>query len=112
MAIDVKNDNARGVQVTSVFEALSNDRRRYVLHYLSRRGRADARDVVEFVRDVDPDAKRDDTDALAIELHHTHLPKLHDFDIVEYDPRGETVRFRDTPLVEACLDEVEDCDLP
>nr|WP_227380784.1 hypothetical protein [Haladaptatus halobius] len=37
-------------------------------------------------------------------LIHTHLPKLADHGIIEYDQRSATVRYRDGRQVEAVLE--------
>lgn len=44
---------------------------------------------------------------VAIRLHHVHLPLLADADIVDYDPRSETVRYRTDSLVESVLSSIE-----
>lgn len=36
---------------------------------------------------------RDETD-IAITLHHSTLPKLADTDLLDYDPRSKTARYR------------------
>ena len=45
-----------------------------------------------------------DTDEVAIALYHTHLPKLADVGLIDYDVRSRTVRYRDDEAIEACLD--------
>ncbi|WP_227773456.1 DUF7344 domain-containing protein [Haladaptatus pallidirubidus] len=39
-----------------------------------------------------------------IELVHIHLPKLADYDVIEYDERSEVIRYRSYPQLEAILD--------
>jgi hypothetical protein len=41
---------------------------------------------------------------LATQLHHTHLPKLSDFGVVNYDPGRGTVHYQPVEHVEAVLD--------
>lgn len=54
-----------------------------------------------------------DRDALAIELHHTHLPKLAAHGVVEYEHRGGTVRYQPDEQVETVLDSLAgDAQLP
>lgn len=43
-------------------------------------------------------------EALAIQLHHTHLPKLAAHGVVEFDPRSGAVRYRSDEQVESVLD--------
>nr|WP_139328936.1 hypothetical protein [Haladaptatus litoreus] len=37
-------------------------------------------------------------DRIAIALHHSHLPKLADFGIIEYDMESKTTRYEDFPV--------------
>lgn len=45
-----------------------------------------------------------DRDQLAVRLVHSHLPKLADYGVIEYDLRSGTVRYRPDEQVEALLD--------
>lgn len=45
-----------------------------------------------------------DRDALAIQIYHTHLPKLADFGVVDYEPERGTVHYQPDEQVEAVLD--------
>ncbi|WP_313691702.1 DUF7344 domain-containing protein [Halorarum halobium] len=44
-----------------------------------------------------------DTERIAIQLHHSTLPKLADVGAVEYDPRSRTVRYRGHDELELLL---------
>ncbi|WP_114579553.1 hypothetical protein [Saliphagus sp. LR7] len=39
-------------------------------------------------------------DRLRLLLHHSHLPKLDEADVIEYDIRSETIRYHSTPHLE------------
>jgi hypothetical protein len=43
-------------------------------------------------------------------LHHTHLPKLDDADVVEYDPDDGTVQYRGDPHIEQWVEQIERID--
>jgi hypothetical protein len=43
------------------------------------------------------DDAREDT---RLHLHHVHLPKLADVDLVDYDTQSSTVRYREHPFAE------------
>lgn len=92
-----------------VFELLSDGRRRHVLYYLAREQTGGA--TVTELREVISSRLEGDRDDLAVELHHTHLPKLAAAGVVEYDGRSETVRYRGDPLLERCLEYAADRDL-
>lgn len=48
--------------------------------------------IVEFDENLSPYG--DDPNRVAIDLHHTHLPKLADADIIEYDREHGTIRLQ------------------
>lgn len=45
-----------------------------------------------------------DSKQLSIQLYHTHMPKLDDFGLVEFDPERGTVRYQPNEPVEQVLD--------
>ncbi len=91
---------ATGTELDDLFEVLADSHRRRVLAYL-----ADTDDDVaafsELIEHVADDSAGESTDneRLAVSLHHTHLPKLADAGVVEYDPRSEVVRYRGGDVV-------------
>lgn len=81
----------------TIFSVLSNERRRYVLHYLDRVEReAELSDLTEQVAawengaDV-ADLEYDQRKRVYTSLHQTHLPKLDDAGVVDYDRDRGTV---------------------
>ena len=98
----------------TVFEILSNARRRYLLYYLfTMEG-----EVAEFDAAVnavykygaaetgtDDHPTRED---VKIELHHTHLPRLTDAGVIDYDRRQGTIRLTDSPTLEEWLEHARD----
>lgn len=81
---------------TQIFSVLADDRRRRLLAYLRDKDGdvASFADLIDhlLVREADS-ADALDADGVAISLHHVHLPKLADADLVEYDTQSRTVRY-------------------
>lgn len=86
-------------ELDSLFELLANRQRRRVLGYLVEAddGVATFSDIIDHV--VAESGDSTDEERVAINLHHTHLPKLEDENVVEYDERSETVRYRGGPAI-------------
>ena len=91
-----------------LFDVLSNSSRRRILTALVD---ADPRAEPEFgIAEFARDDRRDDDLA---RLHHTHLPKLDDAGVIEWNRHSQTIergpRFDDiAPLVELLLDRQEE----
>jgi len=97
----------------TVFDLLSNAHRRYLLYYLlTIKG-----DVVEFEAAVNAVCKYEaagtDSDDYAtfetirMELHHSHLPKLAEAGVIDYDRRQGTIRATPTPPLEEWVEYAE-----
>lgn len=88
-----------------IFFALSNYRRRYVLHYLKQvDGEADLSELSEQVGAWENGVEVDETTSTQrkrayVSLRQTHLPKLDDLGIVEFDPVRGTARLTDRATV-------------
>ena len=88
-----------GLDRTGIFEVLSNERRRLVLRYLQQREveeGVDFRDLVDQVAAWENGTTIDRLDSsdrkcVYTALRQTHLPKLDEFGVVEYDNRRGTV---------------------
>lgn len=80
------------------FGLLRNHRRRYLLQYLAREGNpADFDAIVDTVAAWENDVPVDEVTAdqrkrVYVSLTQTHLPKLDDADIIEYDEEDGVVR--------------------
>ena len=81
-----------------IFEVLSNERRRHVLGYLQQHenGSAELSELVTQVtaleNDVPPEQVRsDERKSVYVGLRQTHLPKMDEYNIVEYDRDRGTV---------------------
>ena len=91
-------------QVTDgdVFEVLSNQRRRYALHYLMQRPGEQvamgdlSTQVAAWEEGVDPEAVTyDQRKSVHTSLYQYHAPKLDETGLVEYDSRGGVVTLTD-----------------
>lgn len=83
--------------------------RRRIIHHLRHEanGTTTFDDLVDHMPRRAPDAKDgppQDREALAIQLHHTHLPQLADHGVVEFDHRTGVVRYHPDERVETVLD--------
>lgn len=99
---------------SSVLRLLAPERRRAVMRALMEEPNATHRidDIVTAIQqtyDDLPDATTKRT-YLRSSLHHTHLPKLDDAEVVEYDPGDGTVQYRGDPLIEQWVDRIERID--
>ncbi|MCU4742959.1 hypothetical protein OB955_18490 [Halobacteria archaeon AArc-m2/3/4] len=96
---DVKiPSNKRTLSANTVFELLQAQRRRYALHYLSQKvGAVPITELAEQIALWEGDPTYDRVERICTGLHHRHLPKLVDTQIVRYDPTAETVELQPLP---------------
>jgi hypothetical protein len=86
-----------------LFDVFANERRRLSLTELAARGsdlhvETLARRVAARESDVAPDAvPQAAMEEVHVSLHHVHLPKLDDADLVEYDRDARRVELRVAP---------------
>jgi DNA-binding transcriptional ArsR family regulator len=85
-----------------VFEVLSNGRRRCIVHYLKqhRDQRVELRDLVDYVAAWENDTTVEavsgaDRKSVYAAVKQTHLPKLDDANVVEYDRRSGEIELTD-----------------
>jgi hypothetical protein len=85
-----------------IFEVLSNERRQQVLNYMKHREgeSVQLRELVDHVAAWENDTTIEHLDSSARKcvytaLRQSHLPKLHEYDIVEYDARRGEVELTD-----------------
>lgn len=90
-----------------LYHALADEKQRIVFRYFLQTG-ADSATVADLVAF----AKREGVEAtrkrLEVRFHHAVLPHLSESGFVEYDPRSNTVRYRDRPQLEAILSKLVD----
>lgn len=93
---DIVTDESEQLTADAAFDLLSNARRRYVLCYLQDRGKATVRALSRYTaaweNDVQPSAVSSRQRKRAYTaLHQTHLPRLDEYGVIEYDRDGGTV---------------------
>ena len=77
---------------TEIFSLLSNDERRYALHYLSTQvGAISLGEVAEQIAIRDHEPTKDRYERAYVGLIHIHVPKLENAGVVEYQPNDETI---------------------
>lgn len=93
------------VPVGVAFEALSAETRRHLLYYLAEEtdGEATPSELADRLCSIDAGSGPTNRESIRVELHHRHLPKLAEAGLIEYEGRGEPVRYLGDPLVERCL---------
>jgi hypothetical protein len=98
----VSSDSSGAEQLSAdeVYDILSNQRRRFVLCYLLERGETTLRELSEVIaaweNGVDRKAvTRDQRKRVYTALHQTHLVRLDDHEVLEYERGGKSVRPRD-----------------
>lgn len=83
--------------ISMALRALSDRRRRAVVASLGdASGLQTLDDVAAAVTTHEADTTEADTAEIATTLHHIHLPKLTEADLIEYDPQQKTVYLTDT----------------
>ena len=93
--------NTGGLSQDLVFEVLKSPRRRYVLYYLRKNGGwIDLSDVTEQVAAWENDTTIGELESeqrkrVYISLYQTHLPKLDEAGVVEYDQTRGVIRLSD-----------------
>ncbi|MEE6211156.1 hypothetical protein U3A55_13480 [Salarchaeum sp. III] len=112
----------RGTEPTreDVFHLLSNQRRRHTLHYLRQRDgeRVDLRELSRQLSAWENGVPTDeithrDRKTVYTALRQTHLPKMDDADVVDYDPdRGHVKPAEEFEDVEVYLDVVPEKEIP
>lgn len=82
----------REIDSTTMFKALSDERRQYVLHYLAQKPTAvPLGDVAEYIAVHEGKPSRDRYERILTGLYHLHLPHLLDAGLVAYDEERKTV---------------------
>lgn len=90
-----------GIAPETVFEVLSNERRRYVLHHLKAADeRVTVRDLSKQVAAWENEIDRDEVSPkerkrVYTALHQTHLPKMAEVGVIDYDRDRGTLELTD-----------------
>ncbi|MFD1596699.1 hypothetical protein ACFR97_14270 [Haloplanus litoreus] len=108
-----------GLSKDTIFSMLSNQRRRYVLYHLGRtRETVSLRDLAERIAAWENDVPISELNykqrkRVYTSLHQTHLPKLDEADIVDYDRDRGTITLADRAAeLDGYLEVVGEHDLP
>lgn len=84
---------------TDIHDVLSNERRQLILEFLREAGgRLSARELSERIAEVETGESpppRNIRQSAYVSLHQTHLPKLDELGIVDYDQSSKEVRLND-----------------
>ncbi|MFC6906539.1 DUF7344 domain-containing protein [Halalkalicoccus tibetensis] len=104
--LEESDGSSAALSKDDLFGLLSDHRRRSVLRYLATHSGSEPVGIGTLVDRVSAEGAStgsadDADDRIRIQLHHNHLPKLEDHDVIEYDPARERVTStRDlTPLL-------------
>ena len=116
---DDRDDQAAGIDRDAMFELLSNQRRRFVLHYLQQNGeRAELGPLAEQVAAWENGTTLAEVDSgerksAYTSLQQFHLPKMDEEGLVSFDDRAKTIELTE-PAAEAnvYLELVDDYDIP
>lgn len=91
---ETENSPAADLSEADIHDVLRNDRRRLTLERLAETNEETVRSLSEHIGAIesgeDP-PPRNVRQSVYISLHQTHLPKLDDLGIVDYDDNGKTV---------------------
>ena len=105
MAEDDPPDTTTGTPaLDDLFSTLADRHRRSVVQYFQHTPDdvATIDDLATFV--LDPDAAVEESDRVALRLHHVALPTLERRGVVEYDPGSGLVRYHGVSRLERYLD--------
>lgn len=94
------------ISTDTALQLLADQQRRKVLHHLvESNGAASLEEVVSAVHTNSSSPRNPDElrNRIAVNLHHVHLPKLQDTDLIEYDSASETIRYHPDELIEELL---------
>lgn len=90
------------LSLDTLFELLANQHRRYILYHLSTMN-GEALTLSALVDMLTQDTAMTHK-RLRINLRQRHLPKLADHNVIEYDSRSQTIRYRGNDRLETLLE--------
>ena len=90
------------VSLDTIFELLSDERRRYALYYLYKKdGPVPIEELVGTIADWEDDPPEDDSwemfDEIVVDLQHTHLPKTAEVEFIQYRRDQEVIQVQGSP---------------
>ncbi|MEF8783380.1 MAG: ArsR family transcriptional regulator [Haloarculaceae archaeon] len=96
----------RSNELDACLRVIADGCRRRMIQQLRREadGTMSFEDLVGGLQSASDDDRRRNPEQIAIDLEHTHLPKLANHGVVEYDRRSGAVRYRPDEHIEAILD--------
>lgn len=93
-------DGDDGLDETTIYEVLSSDRRLETIRYLQREENPvdvdELSSAIARIETGEDDPGSDAEKTVYVSLHQTHLPKLDDLDIVEYDTDERKIALADS----------------
>ncbi|MFC4449250.1 DUF7344 domain-containing protein [Halorussus aquaticus] len=96
---DQTSDREGELEPSQIHNVLRNDRRRHVIRHLRDEGGPISVDTLaEHIATVETGESpppRDVRKSVYVSLHQTHLPKLDELGIVDYDQREQVLELRD-----------------
>jgi hypothetical protein len=99
-----QNHHAPALSLGTAFKLLAVPVRRQVCYYL-RESKQHVASLDELVEHVNSETEAPDSrEQIRVGLVHTHLPKLANHGVIEYDSRSEMVRYRDGSYLESVVE--------
>jgi hypothetical protein len=98
-----------GDNLDACLTLVADRHRRRLLKHLRHNGNAEVQinDLVDQLYQAElaaADDRQMSRDQLAIQLNHSHLPKLADHGVIEHDHERETIEYRPDEQIEAVLE--------
>jgi hypothetical protein len=92
-----------------LFSLLANRHRRTLLRQLREMDATNLNELVDVLieaESVHEEAYGKDRERIAVELHHVHLPKLSQVDVIEYDTQTHQIRYLGDTHLNNVLDQL------
>lgn len=118
MSLDTVPDEPRqSLEKSEIHDILRNDRRRRIIQYLRETDHIvtvnDLSERIASIESGESPAPRNVRKSVYVSLHQTHLPKLDEWDVIEYDDQSKEVVLQDTAQeVEVFMEVVPVGDIP
>ncbi len=105
----MEQSTTNGDSLSTCLALVADRRRRRLLEHLRHNGNSEVQidgpvDRLYHAGSAAADDRQVSRDELAIQLHHSHLPKVADHGVVEYDQERGTVGYRSDEQIESVLD--------